>query len=274
MEKSGSKILAGPFGRAALLSLKARLTAHAHAHCHLIMKLSGPDQEFVVDGRTLPLSNNRAVLVNMWQEHHYTPINTDAPSTYLALYLNPNWLRQRDEIFEGCNQPGYFTNSSAPVSPSIRRVANELRHVLNDSMPQSETASDLIVDIMKKFACTERRANPGALPVSDYRIRRALDRMHESYEAPYDFNALARYSGLSRSRFNVLFKEIVGVGPAIYGNAIRLEAAVSALASRSRAQDVATDLGFSSPANFNRFFQFHTGVPPAMFRKSLQKPAS
>ena len=59
----GAEILAGRFGRAALLSLKDRLTAHAHAQTHLIIKLGGPDQVFVVDGQTVPLTADRAVVV-------------------------------------------------------------------------------------------------------------------------------------------------------------------------------------------------------------------
>lgn len=269
-----SNILSGPFGRAALLSLKAPLTTHAHAHCHLIMKLSGPDQFFVVDGRTLPLSNDRAVLVNAWQEHCYTPANVDAPNFYLALYLNPDWLRQCDSIFENCHLPGFFSELSAPISHVARQLAADLRDVLGRADPQSNAASALIAELMAEFSRGGQSEKSVRYPLSDYRIRRAITQMHKSCDVPYDYNGLARLSGLSRSRFNVLFKETVGVGPAIYGNALRLEAAVSALASRLPAHDVATDLGFSSPGNFSRFFQHHTGVPPARYRKSLQKIAS
>ena len=104
----------------------------------------------------------------------------------------------------------------------------------------------------------------------DFRIRRAVEQMQDNPDQQYDLDALARSVGLSRSRFNVLFKDTVGVGPGIYGNAIRIEAAVSALADRASAQDVAADLGFSSPGNFNRFFRYHTGVSPAKFKRALQ----
>ena len=265
-----AEILAGRFGRAALLSLKDRLTAHAHAQTHLIIKLGGPDQVFVVDGQTVPLTADRAVVVNPWQEHHYTPTDTAAISSYLALYLNPGWLRRASDLFDGCGLPGFFERPSIRVDERAQGLARELRDLIHALEGRNERAEDVIVALMTHFVRAENAGRTTAQGFVDYRIRRAVEQMQDNPDRQYDLDALARSVGLSRSRFNVLFKDTVGVGPGIYGNAIRIEAAVSALADRASAQDVAADLGFSSPGNFNRFFRYHTGVSPAKFKRALQ----
>lgn len=266
----GAEILVGQFGRVALLSLKDRLTSHAHAQTHLIIKLDGPDQEFVVDGETVPLTADRAVVVNPWQEHHYRPIEANAVTSYLALYLNPGWLRKRSDIFDGCEWPGFFDRASIRIDDTARGLVQELCALFHALDVRNKKAPDLIVELMTHLVLVEDAGRKNAQVFIDYRIRRAIDEMHKNYHQQYDLDELAGSVGLSRSRFNVLFKETVGVGPGIYGNAIRVEAAVTALAGRASAQDVAADLGFSSPGNFNRFFRYHTGVSPAKFTRFLQ----
>ena len=102
----------------------------------------------------------------------------------------------------------------------------------------------------------------------DYRIRRAVRAMRETAHEPYDFDRLAELAGLSRPRFNQLFRQCTGVSPAVYGNVLRVEAAVTALAEpRITVAAVSDELGFSAQSNFTRFFQQHTGVLPSEFRR-------
>lgn len=270
--KGNPKFMTGPFGRVAVLSLNARLTSHAHSQCNLIVKLDGPNQSFCVEGREVPLTDERAVVVNRWQEHCYVPGITDVSTTYLALYIEPDWLAQGGPEFDGFDAGRHLCHASVPMSCAIRGLASELGDLVCAENPTSGLAGQLIVALMREVVRADLKSHLHPCR-SDYRIRRALNEMKGALDIPFDFDAVARNAGLSRSRFNVLFKEMVGVGPAIYGNALRLEAALTALATRSKAKDVADDLGFSSAANFSRFFQQHTGVPPGKFQKSLLTPA-
>jgi len=266
------KFLTGPFGRVAVLSLNARLTSHAHSQCNLIIKLDGPDQSFCVEGRDVPLTDERAVVINRWQEHCYVPGITEVSTTYLALYIEPDWLAQGGPEFEGFDAGRHLCQASVPISRAIRSLARQLGDLVCAENPTSGLAGQLIIGLMREVVRADLNSHLHPCR-SDYRIRRALNEMQGALDTPFDFDAVARNAGLSRSRFNVLFKEMVGVGPAIYGNALRLEAALAALAARSKAKDVADDLGFSSAANFSRFFQQHTGVPPGKFQKFVLTPA-
>lgn len=266
---AGLGILAGRFGRVALLDMDTGLTTHAHAHSHLILKLSGPDQSFVVEGREVPLSADRAVLVNSWQEHSYLPKRSDEKTLFLAFYIDTRWLAGRDPLFGACGEPGFFEHPSAVVTPYMRARAERFVDLIANGTTDAPTAEGMITEILVHFAERQPQRLGERQRRRDFRIRRVIEQMHEAHHRPFDFDRLARHAGLSRSRFNVLFRESVGVAPAIYGNAIRLEASVAALQGEAGAAEVSDTLGFSAPANFSRFFQQHTGVAPAAYRRAL-----
>jgi transcriptional regulator GlxA family with amidase domain len=94
--------------------------------------------------------------------------------------------------------------------------------------------------------------------------------MHDHVGETLDLNRIAKLSGLSRPHFNHLFRHCTGVSPAVYGNALRIEAAVGTL--RQQQQHIASisdQLGFSAQSNFTRFFQQHTGTSPNQFRRVM-----
>lgn len=268
-------ILRGRFGRVALLDMDTSLVNHAHHHCHLIMKTAGPDQEFIVDGDPLPLREDTAVLVNTWEQHQYVHRHPELRTEFLALYIEPSWLGGIDRIFSSCRHPGFFGRSCIVVDDTIRTLRRHLAAcILEEGYDDPEEVERLIFDltvaVVHRFA--DWRSLPtGAVPpehLRDHRIRRAVRAMRESAAEAYDFDRLAELSGLSRPRFNQLFRQCTGVSPAVYGNVLRVEAAVTALAvPRVSVSAVSDDLGFSAQSNFTRFFQQHTGVLPSEFRR-------
>jgi AraC-like DNA-binding protein len=99
--------------------------------------------------------------------------------------------------------------------------------------------------------------------------------MRARVTAPYDYDELAETAGLSRSRFNTLSKDVTGITPAVYGNALRVEASVAALAEPDISiNQITDDLGFSAASNFCRFFQQHTGLTPGEYRHGIIRLAN
>ncbi|MBO6727306.1 MAG: helix-turn-helix transcriptional regulator [Rhizobiaceae bacterium] len=266
---AGIGIVTGDFGRVALLDMDTPLTTHAHRHCHVVMKIDGADQRFFVEGKCLPLTQDVAVVVNSWQEHSYLPLPADRRTLYLAFYIDPEWLGDQDRQFSGFANARFFQRPSVRVGADVRRHSRQLTEMMTCIDQDPGTVEALVLDIVARLARASGSSPAAPRRAADFRIRRALRHMHDRYDRPYDYDLVAREAGLSRSRFNVLFKDSVGVTPAIYGNAIRLEASVEALRSNIGANATAEKLGFSAPGNFNRFFQTHTGVTPAAYRRAM-----
>lgn len=271
---AGIGIVTGNFGRVALLDMDTPLTTHAHRHCHIVMKIDGADQRFFVEGKSVPLTQDVAVVVNSWQEHSYSPQPSDRRTLYLAFYIDPDWLGDHDRQFHGFADARFFQRPSVRLSDEVRRSSRQLMEMMTGVEQDPVDVESLVLDIVARVAHASGGCPAALRCATDFRIRRALRNMHDRYDQPYDYDLLARAAGLSRSRFNVLFRDSVGVAPAIYGNAIRLEASVDALRSNIGAGATAAKLGFSAPGNFTRFFQTHTGVTPAAYRRVMSDMTS
>ena len=115
-------ILRGTFGRIALLDMDTSLVPHAHPHCHVILKASGPDQVFTVENEHFQVREDTAVLVNTWERHHYVHRDYDIRTVFLALYIDPSWLKRADGSFAACETPegGDWTLARASDAASER----------------------------------------------------------------------------------------------------------------------------------------------------------
>ena len=268
-------ILRGTFGRVALLDMDTSLVPHAHHHCHIILKVSGPDQHFIVEENTLPVRDDTAVLVNTWEQHRYQHQSHDRRTVFLALYIEPAWLASTDRNFARCGQPAFFISPGVAINDRIRTLRQDLAERIglenyDDPREAEQIIFDLTSAVVHQFG-NLRSGTTARTPEShDYRIRRAVLHMQRNHDTAPDLDQVARLAGLSRPHFNHLFRQCTGVSPAVYANSIRVEAAVRALSEQPKPiLDVASDLGFSAPSNFTRFFQQHTGIAPRNFRHAL-----
>lgn len=67
------RVFHGKFARVALLNMDRPLVTHTHSECHVLVKVSGRDTYFNINGRRVPLADRTAVLVNAWEPHFYDP---------------------------------------------------------------------------------------------------------------------------------------------------------------------------------------------------------
>lgn len=93
-----------------------------------------------------------------------------------------------------------------------------------------------------------------------------LDSLPASH--PLQEQALAKHVGLSLSQFNKIFHKDVGTTAAAFWNARRLRAAQTEMSSNKKSiKTIAYEFGFSSPANFTRWFRANSGITPTTYRQ-------
>ena len=104
----------------------------------------------------------------------------------------------------------------------------------------------------------------------DRHIGHSLQLMHRRPEEPWTVDTLARQVGMSRSRFAERFRELMGMGPMAYLSDWRLQKALTLLHDpRASVQQVATQIGYDSPAAFTRAFSNKFGIAPTEYRREL-----
>ncbi len=271
-------IYQGAFGRVALLDMDRPLVPHAHHHCHILLKASGADTQFTVNGRHCPLSDTEAVLVNAWEPHSYSHIANAPQTLILALYIEPAWLADCDRQLGVCGHPRFFPSPVAPVGAKARAlIARMTEAMLHCTYLGQDTVEGMIFDLVMAviedamaWRVFSQRKDLGR-HVVDFRVRRAVGYMREHLADPLDIQTLSKVAGLSRPHFFTLFKKTTSLTPGVYHNMLRMEAAITRIAGSSDGlSEIAVDLGFDAPGNFTRFFRQHQGATPSGYRRAVE----
>lgn len=104
----------------------------------------------------------------------------------------------------------------------------------------------------------------------DRHIANALELIHSRPEHGWTVQSLAKEVGMSRSRFAEKFNLLIGSGPMAYLGDWRIQKALSLLVqSHFSVQQVATQIGYQSPAAFTRAFSGKMGLSPTEYRQSF-----
>ncbi|NKW92087.1 helix-turn-helix transcriptional regulator [Rhodobacteraceae bacterium R_SAG9] len=103
--------------------------------------------------------------------------------------------------------------------------------------------------------------------VSDRRLRRVLDYIHDNLAGDLSLSAMADQAALSATQFSKAFKKEVGQTPLQYVIAQRLElASILLKTSELTVADVAYRVGYQDLSRFGQHFKRKFGATPAAFR--------
>jgi AraC-like DNA-binding protein len=106
-------------------------------------------------------------------------------------------------------------------------------------------------------------------------IRKAQNHILANAQARIDFAGLAHTLGISYSTFRRSFKRQLGVAPAQFQNAIRINRALDLLAATDQSvSEIADRTGFDTVFYFSRQFKQKTGITPTAFRLRARGPAA
>lgn len=99
--------------------------------------------------------------------------------------------------------------------------------------------------------------------LADPRLARAINAMHAQPERAWPLEDLAAAAGMSRARFAVHFKNIVGTTPGAYLAEWRLGLAQSLLRRGKPIKLIADEVGYSSASALSRAFSAQRGISPS-----------
>ncbi len=265
-------IAVGAFGRVALLSATESVQDHAHSQVHALIKLSGPDTTYQVDGKSATLADAQMVLVNPWIVHSNQRPSGIEPTILLALYIDPLWFGEYGtQVLTGSkNLP--FAAPVATLSSQLQeealQLADQLADLHNDEEQFDMLLRDLVWSVLqcsRTNVMSERSSDRGF--VSDHRVRKAIKAFRHEPSKELDLSAVAREVGLSRSQFYARFRQCTGLSPRTYLDTLCCERASQLLSDPGvTIAEISELLGFSAQSHFTRFFKSKTGVSPISFR--------
>ena len=109
-----------------------------------------------------------------------------------------------------------------------------------------------------------QQADGGMLAgLANEKLCKSIMAMHEQPEYPWSVENLAQSSGMSRARYAVLFRKIVGVTPLDYLGNWRIVVAQNLLTRGLPLKRVALEVGYANATTFTRIFCKKLGETPA-----------
>lgn len=126
----------------------------------------------------------------------------------------------------------------------------------------------LFIYILRVWLHDQPEGSAGWLgALRDSQIRRALTLIHESPQAPWTVESLARQAAMSRAAFAKRFMDLVGQPPLAYVTRWRMDLAAKLLReSREPVARIASRVGYLSETAFAKAFRRRRKMPPGAYR--------
>lgn len=109
------------------------------------------------------------------------------------------------------------------------------------------------------------RCRPEAVSRDEEAVARAVALLRAA-EGAVPLDRLAAETGYSPTHFQRLFKRAVGLSPAAYARALKMERAAEALSAGGRVTDAVYDAGFGAPSRFYEASEGKLGMTPSAWR--------
>lgn len=106
--------------------------------------------------------------------------------------------------------------------------------------------------------------------LADDRLAHAINAVHAEPARAWTLESLASEAHMSRARFAVRFREVVGMTPGAYLSEWRLSLAQSLLRRGKPVSVVANEVGYANASALSRAFSTQKGVSPTAWLKQLQ----
>lgn len=176
------------------------------------------------------------------------PTPTDDETRWLIALAKD---RRFDGAFvTGVHSTGIYCRPSCPARPPRRE------NVSFYATPADAEAAGL-------RACL--RCRPDDVSRDEAAVAQALKMLRDAEEA-VPLEKLAAVAGYSPAHFQRVFKRAVGLSPAAFARALRIERAAEALSAGERVTDAVYDAGFGAPSRFYEAAGERLGMSPSAWR--------
>lgn len=150
----------------------------------------------------------------------------------------------------GVHSTGIYCRPSCPARPPRRE------NVIFYATPADAEAAGL-------RPCL--RCRPDDIPRDAAAVAGAIAMLRASDE-PVPLDRLAAVAGYSPAHFQRLFKRAVGLSPAAFARALRIERAADALSAGERVTDAVYEAGYGAPSRFYEASEGRFGMTPSAWR--------
>lgn len=164
---------------------------------------------------------------------------------------------------------GDETGSTGWIDLLMRLIAAETETAEAGSDVVVDRLSDvLFIQVIRTYMRDHADSTGLLAALSDRKICRSLQSLHDAPEAGWTVEKLAETAGMSRAAFAKRFQELMGMTPMAYVTHWRMQKAYELLrAGELSVTAIAERSGYQAEAAFRKAFRQHMGVGPGAIRR-------
>ncbi|MEI2555791.1 AraC family transcriptional regulator [Acinetobacter pittii] len=166
------------------------------------------------------------------------------------------------------------SNQVSVLKWAIEQLSVEIREEsLGSELMTSHLAQIMLLQVLRFWLGPGQTRFTGWLAaLSDQRLIRSMNAIHEKLIYPWKVAELAAIAGMSRTTFTQHFTKVVGQSPFNYLTNWRMQlAADMLLRSERKVINIAFDVGYQSEAAFSTAFKRRYGCSPTQYRAAKFK---
>jgi AraC-like DNA-binding protein len=231
-------------------------------------------KRLTIDGHALTVDPSRLLVITRETEHEsvVTMEGEGRPYLGLSLCFSPDRVaRALYALAQAGGEPAaqetipaFVTACDEHLAAALERLVRTLDDPLERKLLAPLAIDEILFRLLRSDAAAAVRS--GIAHAADAgRILESMQFIRDHYTEKLTVEGLARGAAMSPSHFAHRFSAVARISPMRYVREVRLESARALLATRSRAGEVALDVGFESPAHFAREFKRRFGVSPSQY---------
>ena len=155
-------------------------------------------------------------------------------------------------------------DSLPALAPTLQLLFSEAFSELPGRQAAIDRLFEYVFVLLIRSVMDARLVDSGVLmALSDSRLGAAIEAMHKHPETSWTLEELAQAAGMSRARFAVHFRQMVGMTPFDYLTNWRLGIAQTMLRKGNSLKLIAPAVGYANATALSRVFTQRLGLPPS-----------
>lgn len=165
----------------------------------------------------------------------------------------------------------HFSKSDPLISQIALALKTELQSDgLSSRLYAESMATALSAHLLRHYSTVKHAIRDYAGGLSKYKLKQAIEYIHENLTEGFSLQAIANYIGMSQYHFARMFKQSTGMTPHQYLIKSRLKKAKKLLANTDLTiSEIAYRTGFASQSHLTRLFRKHVTTTPKAYRQML-----
>ena len=182
------------------------------------------------------------------------------------------WRRNVNPLITSLPEPLVLPLDALPeLAPTLQLLFTEAFAESPGRQAALDRLFEYLFVLLIRSAMNARLIDSGILiGLSDSRLSKAIEAMHQHPGTSWSLEQLAQFAGMSRARFAVHFRQVVGMTPFDYLTSWRLGVAQTMLRKGNSLKLIAAAVGYANATALTRVFTQRLGMSPSAWLASSQ----